>query len=523
MSFHNHSQRPVRRVVSLLSCGITQCLYRSLPDSPFLSDSHFEGDHSVPLQEELGEERDQCNRVSINVLPDDALWEIFHFYRGKHTSLQRWWWKTLVHVCQRWRQIIFASPQGLNLQIICNCRTPTRTSLDTWPPFPIAITCSPWDGDVMDEEPQDNIVAALEHRDRIISIFIQDQKSRSLKKITIMMQEPFPALTDFHLKSNDIHLPPLDLSEAFLGGSAPQLRSFTLWGVAFPAFPKLASSANHLSYLRLWDIPMIGYISPEAVGTCLALLPSLKSLYIGFQSSRSHPDQIDLPPQTRAILPVLTRFGCQANSGYIEDLVARIDAPLLTQLEIKFFVNFEFAFNIPQLHKLIARAERLGLLNRAEVKFRYSMVVIVLGLESPTRVELEIRCSGPSRQVFSMARVCEQLSSLICHVEHLDVNKHATQTGWGSVHPVQWIELLEPFISVQSLSVFGELSPLVAHALQELSARRTTEVLPALRRLFLEQPSPSVSMWEDIELFIARRQHSNHPIDVHYVLYESSD
>ena len=375
----------------------------------------------------------------------------------------------------------------------------------------------------MDGEPQDNIVAALEHRDRIISIFIQDQKRLSLKKITAMMQEPFPALTDFHLKSYDIHTPPLDLPEAFSGGSAPQLRSFALWGIAFPAFPKLALSAGHLSHLRLWDIPTIGYISPEAVGTCLAALPSLMSLHIGFQSSLSHPDRINLPPQPRAILPVLTRFGCQAHIRYIEDLVARIDAPLLTRLEIKFFVDSELAFNIPQLHKFIARAERLGLLNRVEIKFHYSFVVIVLGLESPTRVELEIRCNGPSRQVFSMARVCEQLSSLICRVEHLDVSMHKTQTGWGSVDPTQWIELLEPFISVQSLNVFGELSPLVAHALQELTALRATEVLPSLRRLFLEQPSPSVSMWEDIELFIARRQHSNHPVDVHYVLYQASD
>ena len=468
-------------------------------------------------------DRSSVDRVSINVLPDDALWEIFYFYRGKHTSLQRWWWKTLVDVCQRWRQIIFASPQGLDLQIICNCRTPTRTSLDIWPPFPITITCSSWDGDVIDEEPPDNIVAALEHRDRIIAIFIQDQKSPSLKKITAMMCGPFPALTDFHLKSCDVRMPPL-LPEAFSGGSAPQLRSFALWGIAFPAFPKLALSAGHLSHLRLWDIPGSGYISPEAVATFLASLPRLKSLYFGFLlPSLSHSDRINLPPQTRAILPVLTRFGCQANSKYIEDLVSRIDAPLLTQLEIKLLMDLEFAFNIPQLHKLIARAERLGLLNRAEVKFRFSGVVIVLGSESPTRVELEIRCTEQVRQVFSIARVCEQLSSLICRVEHLDVSNHTTQTEWGSVHPTQWIDLLEHFISVQSLSVLGELSPLVAHALQELTARRATEVLPALQILFLEQPSPSVSMWKDIELYIARRQHSNHPIDVHYKLYQSSD
>ena len=371
----------------------------------------------------------------------------------------------------------------------------------------------------MDEEGQDNIVAALEHRDRIISIFFQDQNISSVQKFTHMMREPFPALTDFHLRSYDFM--PLDLLETFSGGSAPQLQSFTLWGIAFPSFPILALSASFLSHLRLWDIPRTGYISPEAVATCLAALPCLKSFYFGFQSPQSHTDRINMPPQTRAVLPVLTRFGCKANSEYVEDLVAQIDTPLLMRLEITFFMNSNF--NIPQLDKFITRTESLGLLNRAEVKFYFAKAAIVLGLEWPTRVELELRYDERVPQVLSMAQVCSQLSPLIGRVEHLNLNELATyQTDWKNVHPAQWIGLLQPFIGVQSLSVFGKLSPLVARALQELTAGRVTEVLPALRSLLLEQPLPSVSMWDDIGPFIVRRQRSNLPVDIHYV-YQPSD
>jgi hypothetical protein len=50
-----------------------------------------------------------------------------------------WKWHTLVHVCQRWRQIVFASPRRLNLQILCTHGTPVRKNLGIWPAFPIAI------------------------------------------------------------------------------------------------------------------------------------------------------------------------------------------------------------------------------------------------------------------------------------------------------------------------------------------------------------------------------------------------
>ncbi|KAH9996176.1 hypothetical protein BJV74DRAFT_828694, partial [Russula compacta] len=67
---------------------------------------------------------------------------------------------------------------------------------------------------------------------------------------------------------------------------------------------------------------------------------------------------------------------------------------------------------------------------------------------------------------------------------------------------------------VQDLYIHDELRPLVARALQELTGERATEVLPTLRRLFFRGPSLPGSIREDIQKFIAARQHSNHPVDV---------
>ena len=68
--------------------------------------------------------------------------------------------------------------------------------------------------------------------------------------------------------------------------------------------------------------------------TCLSVLTRLEILVIGFESPRSRPDRKSRrpPPPTRTLLPVLTEFHFRGHEKYLEDLVARIDAPLLDNL-----------------------------------------------------------------------------------------------------------------------------------------------------------------------------------------------
>jgi len=95
------------------------------------------------------------------------------------------------------------------------------------------------------------------------------------------MQEPLPALTFLYLgqsTSGGVRI----LPKAFLGGSAPQLRSLCLVGVPFPALPKLLLSTSHKVTLQIHEISIKGYISPGAMAACLAALPNLKDLSIQF-------------------------------------------------------------------------------------------------------------------------------------------------------------------------------------------------------------------------------------------------
>ena len=235
----------------------------------------------------------------------------------------------MAHVCRRWRRIVFASPGHLHLLLACNGNTPTATSLDIWPSFPIAITCSPWHAEA--KNGIENIIAALRRHDRVSEVTFDELKGSVLERFAAVMQEPLPALTYLRLSSRDPTA--LALPDSFLGRSAPRLRSLTVLGIPFPNFHSLALSASHLLSLRIWDIPDAGYISPESMATCLAALPNLEALSIGFW--RSIRSQITPPPPTRILLASLTYFSFRGHSGYLEDLRARLDIPSMKDSEIQ--------------------------------------------------------------------------------------------------------------------------------------------------------------------------------------------
>ena len=326
--------------------------------------------------------------------------------------------------------------------------------------------------------------------------------------ISAVTRKPFPVLTHINLRSSDDIAPILD--QKFLGGSVPCLQTFLLRNIAFPSFPKLALSCCCLSSLTLWKIPIAAYISPEPMATCLAMLPSLEYLSIEFESPRSRPDRVGLPPPTRAVLPALILFEFKGVSEYLEDLVARIDTPKLIRLIIQLFMDL--MFNIPRLYKFILCAESIRSLNAAEIVFSSSATQITFGVV----IELEIICREPDWQASSMAQMCSQLSPLLSHVEQLDIREHTRgqERQGNGIDPMLFLELFHPFPAMQYLYIAGELRPLVARALQELTGDVATEVLPSLRHLVFRGPSPSGSIQKVFEGFITARQNSNHPVDV---------
>jgi len=72
-----------------------------------------------------------------------------------------------------------------------------------------------------------------------------------------------------------------------------------------------------------------------------------------------------------------------------------------------------------------------------------------------------------------------------------------------------WLNLLRPFIAVQSLCVFEKAWPAVELALRALSERGAAEILPELRTLFLEKPFEEAK--KSIEPLISERGLTVHP------------
>jgi hypothetical protein len=158
-------------------------------------------------------------RATANKLTDDALLDIFDFYLNddtpnvfQHANINEW--HTLVHVCRRWRDLVFASPRRLNLRLLCRKDTPAREMLDIWPALPIEIH-DPWVGRL--GVGLDNVFAALEHPDRVRSIDLADLPWER-EVLATVMQVPFPELTYLRVWSD--YRSTSALPASFLGGSA---------------------------------------------------------------------------------------------------------------------------------------------------------------------------------------------------------------------------------------------------------------------------------------------------------------
>jgi len=469
-------------------------------------------------------------RVSINILPDDVLLEIFDHYmilsgRPPYYDQQVAWHK-LVHVCQRWHYVVFDSPRRLDLRLLCTNRTPVTNMLDIWPALPIVIGITA--GYPMSANGVTNIVSALQQHDRVCTINI-DGVPNSLLKEFAAMQEPFPALTELTLWSYDENAPVLP--DSFLSGSAPRLRYLTLDGIPFPALPKLLLSTHHLVTLRLAYIPRSGYFSPEAMVTALSTLTSLEELILGFKFPRSQADRASRrpPPLTRVVLPALTMFWFKGESEYLEDIVSRLEAPLLSHTEITFFN--QLIFDTPLLRHFISRTSTFREAYRAVILCREDAVIFRLYLQNGTdkeaRVLLSISCSPLDWQISSLAQVCSTSFPPLPALERLDIRIEKGQDSlleWqDDMEDTQWLDLLLPFTSVKELRLCKDSVAFIAPSLQGLSGERITEVLPALENLFLRRPQPSGPVKEAIGKFIAARQLSGCPVTVHHLERASHD
>ncbi|KAH9170282.1 hypothetical protein EDB89DRAFT_2072102 [Lactarius sanguifluus] len=376
------------------------------------------------------------------MLPDNVLLQIFDFYRSNPYASSvfkynpnTWEWHVLVHVCQTWRQVIFASPRRLHLRILCTHGTPVRKILAVWPPFPIVIDYHETNITPNDEE---NVIATLKHPDRVCFVRLDVTRSQ-WGRVATMMQEPFPVLKHLAIFSRDGSASVLPAG--FLGGSAPCLQTFDLHDIPFPALPTLLLSTSDLVTLGL-NIPPTGYISPEAMAASLAALPRLETFSIELQSAIPHPDRILLPRVTRTVLPALTSFDFTGTIEYLDDLITQIDGPRLKRIFVDCLNHFS-DLQVAQISQFINRSvgPKLTPLRHAQVTFFSGGVTFnINGASYPALGQAPVYW-----QASHMARALGQFSATLSTVVHLELELDFHEDGQleGMVD-VEWLHLFLP-------------------------------------------------------------------------------
>ena len=439
------------------------------------------------------------------ILTDDILLQIFVFYRHAHSDVL-WEWHILVHVCRRWRQIVFESPRFLDLKIRCTTNTPVKEKLSIWPAFPIAID---FRSTFFDSIPSDAIVA-FEDTGRIgyLKLDLTELRPRPWSQtFATLISKPFPVLTHLiiHIPV-EVRLAPR-LPDDFLGGSAPRLQIFHLHNVAFPALQTLLLSASDLVELRLQKIPRADVISPLEMAWCLAELPRLKTLVLQFQSEfPPHHDTPVHPPQvpvTRPVLPALTDLEFTGPSYYLQGIVAHIDCPWLNQITISYMSsprNFQFE----QLFEFFNRT--MPPFGHVKV-YGHSRVTFDL-YHHTNRTDWY---SHPATTVISCRPIMWRLFDLLIDFSVIlstVVDLKFVGKFWARNSLSGWLPFLHQLPVLQTLYVTLPHAQDLAHALISVKGEEVAQTLPCLELIGLENPASS------IEEFVAVRQLSGRPLTV---------
>ncbi|KAH9073607.1 hypothetical protein EDB83DRAFT_84673 [Lactarius deliciosus] len=449
------------------------------------------------------------SRGTIEILPDDVVLNIFCQFL--HTSPQSW--PTLTHACQRWRQIVFTSPLGLNLQLYCTYGTPVLKTLGCWPALPVVLQ---YGGSPTLESPapedEDNIVAALKYSDRVSSIGLTITSSLRSKFSTVEM--PFSELEELVLLSRDTMV--LNPPRAFRWGQ--RLRTLHLTKIAIPTLPELLAPSTGLVDLQLHEIPKVGYFSPEALASALSGMVQLQAISLHFLSFPCRRNFLGLPPQPgqRIVLPALTRLKYRGTSKYLDSFVARIDAPRLGDIGITFFS--QPTMDASELGRFIERTEMRVSLSQADVRTSEHAISISFTQPSaPTRLELRIPCKQLDWQLSYITQICDHFSPFMSCVEDLGINADMLSSDWQG--DVEWSRLLHFKISggteYQAEYIYGGVRDILS-ALGLTGDGEHPTVFPALRtlRLFDLEPMHG-SLLEAVESFTITQEHFGNHVQVY--------
>ena len=429
-------------------------------------------------------------------------------------------WPILAWACRRWRQIVFASPHGLNLRLYCTHGMPVLKSLDCWPALPIIVKYSGVPNlDPPAPSDNDNIIAALKQSGRVSSISLTVTSSL-LDKLSAI-SEPLSELEELVLLSQDNAQQ--TFPNTFLWG--PRLRTLHSIGIAFPLLPPLLLPCQDLVDLQLCEIPSSGYFSPEAFTNALSGTTQLRLLtlhILSFPRRRSYLSSPP-PPGERIVLAALTHLKYRGTSKYLDIFLGRIDAPRLKDIEITLFS--QPTMDASQLGPFIQRTEMHTSFSQAKVETSaHAIAISFTTSDGSTPLCLQISCKQSDWQLSCMAQVCDQISPFLFHVSDVRIGTTRPLGGREDVNDEQWLDLFSSFefSDATNFWVANELATDILDILCVIghANEQNTAILPSLCYIRVQKPiemdGPS---WNSVQSFITSRSISGRPVQVDALYY----
>ena len=472
---------------------------------------------------------DSPHTPSIHILDDDSLLNIFHLYRpavfdgdehddhrlfgGKKWYRERWWYQ-LVHVCQRWRDLIFRSASHLDLCLVCTFGTPITDMLANSPPFPLIIDYPGQDHPIAAECENEIIFALEQHHERVrrIRLFVP---TPNIERLITVIEGEYPILeylilaTPIEDKSTG-----LMLTETF---HAPHLRHLQLTGIAIPIGSRLLTTAVGLIVLALNMKHPSGYLQPNTLLQWISFMPELEMLavFFGFPVlSRDVERQLMRAPiTTHVTLPNLLGLTFRGASAYMEAFVPHITTSRLEKCQIA--LPNQLTISIPRLLQFINTTENLRF-NRAAFLFYDERVTVGVYPDENAKaysLSLVVDCWHLDWQVSSAVQISNALSQKFSAVVYLTFGheEHSRSSGErNEVDRNEWRKLLMSFNNVKTLDIrdyglVGEFS----HCLQLDDGEHPLELLPELQELiFLE----CTAVGDAFAKFIDARKNAGRPV-----------
>ena len=498
-----------------------------------LNDSRYSRYASAPaVPHEFATQHGPCaNRQyipSIHMLDDDSILRIFVFCRlvlftedevnyfidiqRKECAHGRWWYK-LIHVCRRWRYLVFASASHLGLCLVCTHGAPVADMLAHSPPLPLTIDYGHRAREITAED-EEGIILALQHRDRVrhISLLIPIP---NLQKVLPTMDDEFPMLDFLFIGRLINHNMGFVLPKTF---QAPHLRHLILVNFAIPIRSPLLTPAVGLVTLSLGLIHPSAYFPPNDLLQRLSLMPQLEVLRIGFLSPVPNREVemqlLDTPTTTHITLPNLRSFSFRGVSEYLEALLPRMTTPLLVKLHIIFFNQLTFSFT--HLLQFISTRENLRF-RSAGFRFTPQALTMRVYRNSPARtcaLRVDVPCTHLDWQVASAAKIYDALRTAFSAVNRITLSSESGFTrledrGNGADR-THWRELLRSFGNVKTLHLANnDLVVPVSHCLRPDDGESPMELLPGLNELAY---SARIYARGEFTSFIDSREKAGQPV-----------